>query len=306
MVTEPEFPPTQPTARRRLRTVALVGIDGSGKTTQAHRLATALAAQGVPAGYRRNAGGRRWFGRLATVFGRRDAEDLLGRRGILVIESVLRWLAIARTLLRSAVTGKVAVMDRYAVCQYASLRSHSVAPRPTERGPAERLARLAYRAFPAPDVTFLLAVDPAVAYERIEARGYDHESMEFLTAATAAYRALPEYDAFVVIDANGTADKVAAAIRAHLAAWLPAPVGPAGAVPQPRQAVQSRPTVRGRGAPDHRPVPIRGPVAGDVTPPQPPARVAQQTNAILLAAGPLTAGASAVGHQLTEVVQALG
>jgi dTMP kinase len=31
---------------RQLRTVALIGIDGSGKTTQAHRLATALTAAG--------------------------------------------------------------------------------------------------------------------------------------------------------------------------------------------------------------------------------------------------------------------
>jgi dTMP kinase len=101
-------------------------------------------------------------------------------------------------------------MDRYAVCQYASLRAHGARPA------AERRARLAYRLFPRPDVTFLLAVDPEVAYERIEARGYDHEEMEFLYAAAAAYRSLPEYRDFVVIDANGTPDEVAAAVRAHL------------------------------------------------------------------------------------------
>src|SRR5918998_6267743 len=197
------------TRRRALRTVALVGIDGSGKTTQAHLLAGALAADGLPATYRRNAGGRRWFGRLATVLGRRDAEDLLGRRTMLVIESVLRWLAILRTLLRRAATREIAVMDRYAVCQYASLRARGARPA------AERRARLAYRFFPQPDVTFLLAVDPAIAYDRIEARGYDHEQVSYLTAAAAAYRSLPEYPRFVVIDANGTPDEVAAAIRAH-------------------------------------------------------------------------------------------
>ena len=198
---------------RRLRTVALVGVDGSGKTTQAHRLATELAALGLPATYRRNAGGRRWFGRLATALGRRDAEHLLGRRGFLIVESVLRWLAIARTLLRRAVTGEIAVMDRYAACQYASLRAHAAVPRPERRSRGEWFARLAYGVFPAPDVTFMLVVDPAVAYDRIEARGYDHETMDYLDAATAAYRALPEYGTFVAVDAGVEPDEVSAAIR---------------------------------------------------------------------------------------------
>jgi dTMP kinase len=206
---------TIPVGRRALRTVALVGIDGSGKTTQAHVLAGVLAAEGLPAVYRRNAGGRRWFGRLAAVLGRRDADDLLGRRAMLVVESLLRWLAILRTLLRRTVTREIAVMDRYAVCQYASLRAHGARPS------AERRARLAYRLFPRPDVTFLLAVDPAVAYDRIEARGYDHEEMSYLSAAAAAYRSLPEYPGFVVIDANGTPAEVTAAIRAHLPASVP-------------------------------------------------------------------------------------
>jgi dTMP kinase len=195
---------------RQLRRIALVGIDGSGKTTQAHRLAEELAAEGLPAAYRRNAGGRRWFGRVATRLGRADAEELLGRRLMLAVESVLRWLAILRTLLRRALTGEIAVMDRYAVCQYASLRARAAT------AASERRARLAYRLFPRPDVTFLLAVDPRIAHDRVEARGYDHETTAYLGAAAAAYRSLPEYHDFVVIDANGTPDEVAAAIRARL------------------------------------------------------------------------------------------
>ena len=195
------------------RTVALVGIDGSGKTTQARLLAAALAEAGWPASYRRNAGGRHWFGRIATALGRRDAEDLLGRRVMLVVESVLRWLAILRTVLGRAITGEIAIMDRYAVCQYASLRARGAAPA------VERRARLAYRLFPPPDVTVLLAVDPLIAYERIETRGYDHEELPYLRAAEAAYRSLPEYRDFLVVDANGTPAEVAAQILVDLELW---------------------------------------------------------------------------------------
>jgi dTMP kinase len=201
---------------RQLRTIALVGIDGSGKTTQAHRLAATLAAEGLPAAYRRNAGGRRWFGRVAARLGREDADALLGRRLMLFVESVLRWLAILRTLLRRRLTGEVAVMDRYAVCQYASLRA---------RGVSDRRARPAYRLFPRPDVTLYLDIAPRTAHDRIEARGYDHESTDHLAASAAAYRSLPEFPRFVVIDANGTPDQVAAAVRAALPLSVPAVAG---------------------------------------------------------------------------------
>jgi dTMP kinase len=142
------------------------------------------------------------------------------------------------------------VMDRYAVCQYASLRAHGAGPA------AERRARLAYRLFPRPDITVLLAVDPAVAYDRIESRGYDHEEMSFLRAAAAAYRDLPEYSDFVVVDANGTPADVADRLRAVVAAWAP------------------------------RTSRVPALLAG--------------TRSLLLAAGPLVAGITTVGYQLTE------
>ena len=114
---------------------------------------------------------------------------------MLAVESVLRWLAIAAALLSCLVTGRTAVMDRYSACQYASIRAHG-----GHRW--ERLARAGYRVFPTPQVTFLLTVDPAEAYRRIEQRGTDHETMGWLTAADTAYRTLPEYPSFVLVDAG--------------------------------------------------------------------------------------------------------
>jgi dTMP kinase len=274
MAPDPDSHPVSGSGAGRLRTVALVGIDGSGKTTQAHRLATALAARGLPATYRRNAGGRRWFGRLAVVLGRRDGEHLLGRRAMLLVESVLRWLSILRTLLRRRITGEISIMDRYAVCQYASIRAHAETPRPGRINRAERRARLAYRVFPKPDVIFLLTVDPAVAYDRIERRGYDHEEMSYLRAASAAYESLPEYPNFVLIDANGTPAEVGDALIGHLTSRPPAAPAPASvaAVPPPRVPVERR-----------------GPVAALVS----HARV-------LILAGAMFVAASALTYQLAE------
>ncbi|NES28897.1 thymidylate kinase [Micromonospora terminaliae] len=208
----------------RLRAVALIGIDGSGKTTQAHRLAQALTAAGHPATYHRNAGGRRWLGRLAQRVGRPDAQRLVGRNGLLALESLLRWLAIALALVTCLVTGRTAVMDRWSACQYASIRAHG-----GQRW--ERLARAGYRVFPPPRVTFLLTLDPAEAYRRIERRGTDHETMQWLSAAATAYRTLPEYGSFVVVDGSGTPEEVSHRIRAHLTEWLPGEPVPAQARP---------------------------------------------------------------------------
>ena len=243
-------------ARGRPLVIALVGIDGSGKTTQARRLADALTAAGVPATYWQNAGGRRWFSRLARRLGGRDAQRLLGRRGLLVVESALRWLAIARALVRSRLTRRAAVMDRYAVCQYASIRAHG------GRRLGERLARLAYRVFPPPDITFLLAVEPGEAYRRIELRGTDHEDLRYLAAAQDAYRALPEFAGFAVVDANPGLDRVTSAIFDQVPALAGRRPAQAPVAPTPRRSPEplSRPPEalsRSRPAPPARPAQAR-------------------------------------------------
>lgn len=173
-------------------------------------MAQALTEAGTQARYWQNAGGRRWFGRLAVRLGRRDAEDLLGSNGLLLVESILRWLAIGRAVVCSALTGRVGVMDRYAVCQYASVRTHG--------GGRwwESLIRAAYRLFPAPQITFMLAVSPDEAHRRIERRATDSESHDYLKAADAAYRSLPEWQSFIVIDGNRPPDVVFKAIREYL------------------------------------------------------------------------------------------
>ncbi len=187
-----------------MRVIALVGIDGSGKTTQAVRLTDAMRASGMRVRYGPNPGGRRWMGRAARSLAGTDPVRLFGQRGLLTVESVLRWLAIARSLLAASLSGRISVMDRYSVCQRVSVRVH---------GGGRLLGgtvRWTYRVFPQPDLLILLDIDPVVAYQRIERRGTDHEELSFLRAAGAAYRELAQNA--VHIDGGMTEDEVAQAV----------------------------------------------------------------------------------------------
>jgi len=189
----------------RRRIIALVGVDGSGKSTQAHRLASWLTALGVPARHVKNPGGRVLVGRVARRLGRPDAAALLGARGVSGMEGCVRWLALLRALVRTRARGQVAVMDRYTHCQLAVLRARGHG--------GERLTRLLYGPFPEPDLVLFLALPPSRALERIEARGTDSETLEHLSALDAAYRALPEAVGFHVVDADGSPAEVMFRIR---------------------------------------------------------------------------------------------
>jgi dTMP kinase len=193
---------------RRLRVMALIGIDGAGKTTQATWLAATLTANGLPATYHLNAGGRRWLGRIAKRLHRPDAESLIGTPGLVLMETVLRWLAMARALLSSRAHGSVAVMDRYSQCQYAEIAARG--------GRFERLARVLFGVFPAPDHIFFLSLDPDEAHARIERRGTDAEDIDYLARFDAAYRDLPEATTFEVIDAGRSPELVQRDLLARL------------------------------------------------------------------------------------------
>jgi dTMP kinase len=83
----------------------------------------------------------------------------------------------------------------------------------TARGDRGRRAvRAAYAIFPRPTVVCFLGTSPVVAQRRVTARGIDTEELAHLRALDAAYRALPEFGSFVVIDGDGTPDEVAAAL----------------------------------------------------------------------------------------------
>ncbi|MGC4896145.1 dTMP kinase [Micromonospora sp. DT31] len=186
--------------------IALVGVDGSGKTTQAKALARRLNRQGVRARYFENAGGRPLWNRLARALGRADGVALFGRTGYPVLEAAVRALAMARTVAVARLRGDVAVLDRWTWCQDVVLTARG------DRG--RRTVRAAYAVFPRPTVVCFLATSPEEAQRRVAARGIDTEELAHLRALDAAYRSLPEFPSFVVIDGDAGPDEVAAALDA--------------------------------------------------------------------------------------------
>jgi dTMP kinase len=191
------------------RIIALVGIDGSGKSTQAATLAAALRNRGERARAFENPGGRPVLDGVAHRLGRADGGALIGRRGRVAMEITVRTVAIARAVAWARLTGGTAVMDRYAVCQLATMHARG------DEG--ARLVSTLARLAPAPDALVYLKVDPTEAQRRVSARGRDEESLAWLSAFAAAYAAVLPTDA-LTLDAAGPADHVAAQILSAVGA----------------------------------------------------------------------------------------
>ncbi|HIW62915.1 MAG TPA: thymidylate kinase [Candidatus Stackebrandtia excrementipullorum] len=192
----------------RRATIAVIGVDGAGKTTQARRLTDWLRATGQPATYRMAAGGRRILGNAAQYLGRNDSVALLGPELALRTETLIRHVNL--TLSQRAI---VLVADRYNLCQFARTRMLDPDLEPWVR---RTLAR-----HPRPDLTIYLSIPPEVAATRIKRRGIDVEPVHGLVRLDAAYRSLPEADDFLYLDADRTPDAVSVDIRKLVRSALP-------------------------------------------------------------------------------------
>lgn len=181
--------------------IALVGIDGAGKTTQAHRLTARLAERGIPAYYHLAANGRRVLSNMAKRLGAGDSVELLGANLALRAETAMRRLNLAWSL-----RADLLVADRYSYCQYA--RTRMLCPE------IEPWVRKAMRGVPRPAITFFLDMPPELASARVTSRGIDEEPVDGLRALDRAYRSLPEFESFIHVDATGTAGDVGVRIDA--------------------------------------------------------------------------------------------
>ena len=176
--------------------IVLTGIDGTGKSTAARTLVSAVKSRGGRALLLSNHAGRRSMSNLSARLGVTLPDRLAD-----AVESSLRVGNVLVSHLRAWRFDGLVVMDRHLHCQLA-LRATKGLPR--GRFLPWLLARL-----PRPDAVVHLELDPAEAHRRITARGTDRESLADLTAFHAAYRELPEYAEFIKMDASAPAAQLA-------------------------------------------------------------------------------------------------
>lgn len=170
-----------PKVHRRGVLVALEGIDGAGKTTQAARLADALSSGGHDVVRTKEPTDGTWGRKLraSALQGRLSAAEELR----LFLKDRKEHV---RTLIKPALeAGKIVIVDRY----YFSTAAYQGA-----RGmdPAE-LISLNEKFAPRPDLLIFLDVDPGVGIKRIGQRGdkaNDFEQEDSLRAVAQIFRAL--------------------------------------------------------------------------------------------------------------------
>jgi dTMP kinase len=195
--------------------IALEGIDGSGKTTQAARLAAALGEDTMlvrePGGTAAGEGAR-------TLL--KDSGMRLDSMAELLLFLAARAQLVTEVIRPAMDEGRDIVCDRFG--------DSSVAYQGTARGlGAERVEELCDLATGGlwPDLTVLLRLHPEVAAERIAAEGraadrFEGEGMELQRRVAEGYEevAARHPDRVRVVDASGDPDTVHAAVMAAVGA----------------------------------------------------------------------------------------
>ncbi|MBI2371950.1 MAG: dTMP kinase [Deltaproteobacteria bacterium] len=166
--------------------IAIEGIDGSGKSTQADLLTRALVREGYPVVKLKEPTSGRW--------GQRIREIVQGGRGDLRPQAELelfvqdRYEDVQERILPALEQDHIVVMDRYYFSTMAYQGALGLDPRAIQRVNEEFAPR--------PDLVFILHLPPSVAVQRItRSRGTGNDAFEqerYLAAVEAIYTDLRE------------------------------------------------------------------------------------------------------------------
>lgn len=209
--------------RAKGRFITFEGIDGSGKSTQAQRLAAALEAAGHHVVLTREPGGSEGAEEIRTLVLEGHTDRWSPETEILLFTAARRdhlekviWPALA--------AGRTVISDRFADSTrlYQGLRGEGL------RTQVDGLHDMMIRT--EPDLTFVIDMDPAVGLERALGRQSAEERFEeFGEALQRRMRqgfldlARAEPARCIVIDGNRPVDVVAADVRARALARLAEP-----------------------------------------------------------------------------------
>jgi dTMP kinase len=192
--------------------VTIEGIDRSGKSTQARRLAEALGDDALLV---REPGGTPVGERIRDLL--KDPAIELDPRSEALLFAAARAELVAAVIAPALAAGKVVVSDRYL--------DSSLAYQGHARGLGEaEIARINAWALQ-PDLTVLLRIDPEAAAARAgEADRFEDEGLDLQKRVADAYDRLAAANPgrWKVIDAARSEDEVAADIRAMVKAGVAA------------------------------------------------------------------------------------
>ncbi len=202
--------------------ITFEGIDGSGKSTQAKRLADRLRAEGFEVVLTREPGGSVGAEEIRALVLEGDPDRWSAETEILLFTAARRD-HLERTILPAVAAGKIVICDRFA----DSTRMYQGLSRGDLRGIVDQLHSLMIGR--EPDLTVLIDMDPATGLARAKSRQTAEERFEdFGQALQEQMRKgfldlSKEYaDRFRVIDGasdmNSVSDAVYATVKQHIEA----------------------------------------------------------------------------------------
>jgi len=189
--------------------IALEGVDGSGKTTQARLLADWCRERGRVVTLTREPGGTPLGERLRAVI--LDPEIACTARAELLMILAARAQHVAEVIAPALAAGHVVITDRFSLSSFAYQGYGRGIPLEEIRA-ADAVATAGCH----PDLTLVIAIPFAVLQARIGARRdrFEGEGAEFLQRVITGYHALSAGDTAIrLLDGTGSVETVQQAVR---------------------------------------------------------------------------------------------